>query len=56
MKNEPKKPDLRDQKAPPTSVDHNERSFAEQPMPSDTGHIVKPGPDQKIPPGQTTHQ
>ena len=52
-----KKPDLRDQMwAPKTTIDRDERKFAEQPIPDeDTPHIIKPGPEVHVP-GQTTKQ
>lgn len=55
MKNDPKKFDLRDQPAPPTSINHNDRTFAEEPLQSDTSgpQIVSPGPAVQSP-GQTT--
>jgi hypothetical protein len=58
MKDDPKKPDLRDRiYAPPTAIDTPDRTFAEEPLQSDarTPDIVKPGPEVQTP-GQTTKQ
>jgi len=57
MADKDKKPDLRDQMwEPKTTIDRDDRKFAEQPIPDeDAPHIVKPGPEVHAP-GQTTKQ
>jgi hypothetical protein len=58
MKNEPKKPDLRDNSGPPTTISRNDRKFVEEPDADtdiNTLHTVKPGPSVQAP-GQTSKQ
>ena len=58
MKNEPKKPDLRDASGPATTISRNDRKFVEEPdaaLDSNTPHTVKPGPGVQAT-GQTSKQ
>ncbi len=58
MKDEPKKPDLRDSSGPATTITRNDRKFVGEPdaaLDTNTADTVKPGPDVQTP-GQTSKQ